>query len=259
MDFELKEKTRMKKRISWKFSLVPIFMVVSAGLYFLHYLIFHDARYIFIYFLADLAFLFIDVLVVILFIENLLERREKKSLMKKMNMVIGTFFSEVGLELLRHFSVFVQNTESLKAKIEIAPGWGQKDFERARREAQSFSYQVRAQADRLAELRAFLLSKYPFLLGLLENPNLLEQERFTDLLWAVFHLAEELSYRNERMEGLPESDIRHLAGDLQRAYSLIVGEWISYTQHLQDSYPFLFSLAARINPLAGHPSAVVQK
>jgi len=31
------------------------------------------------------------------------------------------------------------------------------------------------------------------LLGLLGNPNLLEHDSFTDLLWAVFHLMEELS------------------------------------------------------------------
>jgi hypothetical protein len=248
----------MKHRLPWQFTLVPLFLLASAALYCVHYFIFRDVHHIFLYLLGDLAFLFIDVLVVILIIENLLERREKKSMMKKMNMVIGIFFSEVGLELLRKFTVFVQNTESLKAETDMAPHWDKKDFERARRAAHAFSYRIQARPEMLIELRAFLLSKYPFLLGLLENPNLLEHERFTDLLWAVFHLAEELSYRNEKLEGLPESDIHHLAGDLLRAYSQIVDEWISYAQHLKMNYPFLFSLAVRINPLGSQTSATVQ-
>jgi hypothetical protein len=40
-----------------------------------------------------------------------------------------------------------------------------------------------------------LLSKRDFLVALMENPNLLEHESFTDLLWAVFHLVEELAVR----------------------------------------------------------------
>jgi len=41
--------------------------------------------------IGDIAFLFLDVLLVILVIERLLARREKRTLMKKLNMVIGTF------------------------------------------------------------------------------------------------------------------------------------------------------------------------
>jgi len=50
--------------------------------------------------IGDIGFLFLDVLLVILFIERILARREKRAIMKKLNMVIGTFFSEVGMELL---------------------------------------------------------------------------------------------------------------------------------------------------------------
>jgi hypothetical protein len=93
---------------------------------------------------------------------------------------------------------------------------------------------------------------------LLENPILLENERFTDLLWAVFHLSEELNFR-ESLRNLPKGDIAHLTIDLRRAYSVIVSEWIAYTEHLKDKYPFLFSLSARINPLNPKASPIVQE
>jgi len=248
----------MKRLFTWKTRLVLIFLAASAALYFLHYLIFRDAHHIFLYLLGDLAFLFIDVLVVVLFIESLLERREKKSRLKKLNMVIGTFFSEVGLELLRRFTVFIENAEDLKSRAAFGFDWEPKNFEQARRAAAGFMYQGKPEASQLNELRAFMLAKRPFLLSLLENPNILEHENFTDLLWAVFHVADELSYREGDMAALPQSDLTHIGGDLRRAYSLIVIQWLAYAEHLKENYPFLYSLAVRINPLGASPSAMVR-
>ena len=108
----------------------------------------------------------------------------------------------------------------------------------------------------LSDLQTFLGQKRPFMLQLMENPNLLEHERFTDLLWAVFHLAEELAFRGDRIGQLPAADYEHLGQDLKRAYSQIASEWIAYARHLKESYPFLFSLAARINPFSPNPTAV---
>jgi hypothetical protein len=88
-------------------------------------------------------------------------------------------------------------------------------------------------------------------------PSLLEHERFTNMLWAVFHLAEELTFRADRIGRLPKPDYEHLGHDLKRAYSQIGGEWIAYTEHLKESYPFLFSLASRINPFSSNPTAII--
>ena len=77
---------------------------------------------------------------------------------------------------------------------------------------------------------------------------LLENATFADLLWAVFHLEEELSAR-EVLEESSESDLEHLANDAERAYTNLLKQWLEYMIHLQDNYPFLFSFAARTNPL----------
>jgi len=78
-------------------------------------------------------------------------------------------------------------------------------------------------------------------------PNLLEHETFTDLLWAVFHLAEELAYR-KNVSLLPNSDYEHLIGDIKRVHVLLLSEWLDYMKHLREDYPYLFSLAVRTNP-----------
>jgi hypothetical protein len=207
--------------------------------------------------LGDFGFLFLDVLLVILFIERLLSRRDKRSIMNKLNMVIGTFFSEVGLELLRKFSNFVVNSQNLEKQLEFSPDWEKKDFKKAMAAVQNFPYEIKIDKSSLFEIREFLLSKRSFLMRLLENPNLLEHERFTDLLWAFFHLTEELVFRGELLEDLPDTDYEHLNIDLRRAYSKLTIEWISYTAHLKESYPFLYSLAARVNPMNPQASPVV--
>ena len=99
----------------------------------------------------------------------------------------------------------------------------------------------------MESLKGFLKEKRPFLLGLLENPNLLEHESFTNLLWAVFHLTEELLHRKS-LKDLPDADYKHLAGDISRGYNLLIIEWLYFMAHLKDKYPYLFSLAMRTNP-----------
>ena len=247
----------MKKHINWMLSISLLLIIASALTYTIHYFIFHDLHHIFIYMIGDFGFLFLDVLLVILLIERLLSRRDKRSIMNKLNMVIGTFLSEVGLELLRKFSNFVINSQSLERQLEISPDWEKKDFKKAMAAVQDFPYEIKIDKTSLTEIRQFLVSKRSFLMRLLENPNLLEHERFTDLLWAVFHLTEELVFRGDLLEDLPDTDYEHLSIDLQRAYSQLAVAWLSYIAHLKESYPFLYSLAARVNPMNPQASPVI--
>jgi hypothetical protein len=247
----------MKRSHSWLVLASLALVACSVISYAVHYLIFRDAYHIFFYLLLDVSFLFLNVCVVILFIERLLGQREKKAKFYKLNMVIGAFFSEVGLDLLKVISPRAANFDSLKPQLEFRPNWKSADFRRATAAAGVFPYQINVSPEFLRDLRALLTSRSDFLVMLLENPNLLDHERFTDLLWAVFHLGEELSFRKGDLDSLPPSDLDHLAVDVQRVCSRITVEWMHYAQHLKGSYPFLFSLAARINPLGSHPSPIV--
>jgi hypothetical protein len=73
----------------------------------------------------------------------------------------------------------------------------------------------------------------------------------------VFHLTEELASR-EDLKKLPHTDYDHLAGDIKRAYVLLVHEWLDYMEHLKDNYPYLFSLAMRTNPFDQDASVIVK-
>ncbi|MFO7760354.1 MAG: hypothetical protein ACQES8_08980 [Thermodesulfobacteriota bacterium] len=205
---------------------------------------------------GDIAFVPIEVLMVTVIIHRLLEVREKKAIMEKLNMVIGTFFSEVGRELLRKFTQSDPNLKMLRQETSIDGEWTGSDFDRARAQLKRHNCRLEMTREELKSLQLFLLEKRQFLVDLLQNPNLLEHEAFTDVLWAVFHLADELSHR-EDVDALPETDIAHLGGDAERAYGYMLLQWLDYMEHLKNNYPYLFSLGMRTNPFkSGGPQVI---
>ena len=222
-------------------------VVFTVILYLVHFIIFRDARHIFIYLLGDIAFIPIQVLLVTLIIENLLNYREKKSKMTKLNMVIGTFFSDTGTKLAKIFFQLDPDAEGIRGQLVINDDWTNERFASAVNTLRKHEYNLQIDKADLVEFRTYLLDKRKFLMRLLENPNLLEHDNFTDMLWAIFHLTEELIHREE-LKNLPESDIKHLLGDMKRAYQAVIFEWIEYMKYLKAEYPYLFSLAMRTNP-----------
>ncbi len=245
------------KRIPWKIYLGLTLMALSLIFYLIHYAVFRDSRHIFLYLIGDIAFVFIQVLLVTMIIDQLLSRREKRSMLNKLNMVIGAFFSEVGTHLLKSFYEFDFYDDQIKKDLVENNDWSNKAFSNLGKRLKDYKYRIESQKGDLSALRVFLQGKREFLLALLENPNLLEHESFTELLWAVFHLTEELSFR-EDLGQLPDTDYNHLSVDIQRAYCLLIVEWLAYMRHLRDSYPYLFSLAVRMNPLNPNALAVVK-
>lgn len=247
----------MKRFFNWQVILGLSLISLSALLYFIHYLIFRDSHHIFIYMLGEIAFVPIEVLFVTLIIHRLLTEREKKSMLKKMNMVIGAFFSEVGTSLLKTFSSFDNQSENARNKLILNNNWTNKEFVTVHKLFEKYECKIECTENDMKNLRNFLENKRGFLLGLLQNPNLLEHESFTDILWAVFHLTEELSSRYD-VTKLTHVDNEHLLIDIKRAYVRLILGWISYMMHLKTDYPYLFSLSIRTNPFDPNASAEVK-
>lgn len=247
----------MPKKFSWQFILGLSLVVFSLGAYLLHYLIFQDSRHIALYLIGDIAFLPIQVLFVTLIVDRLLNKREKLALLKKMNMVIGVFFSEMGRSLLELFKGFDKKSDMLGKSLLPKIEWSERDFHDAAAGCRAHEPSIEIEKDDLEHLKSFLLGKRDFLVVLMENSNLLEHESFTDLLWAVFHLVEELAARRD-VANLDEADLRHIIGDIHRAYELLLVEWMRYLAHLKSDYPYLYSLAIRMNPFDPNASPSIR-
>lgn len=238
---------QIKKFFTWQIIFGLILISLSLGFYCLHYVVFHDLHHIFLYLIGDVAFLFLDVLIVALVLERIFSYREKINILSKLNMLIGVFFVEVGnefLSCLHHADIDKNHSSNF---LIFTSHSTKKDFMHAVAWLKKHPHEINIQGCNLDEIKTLLSSRRSFLANLLANPNLLEHQRFANLLWATFHLAEELSYR-EDLKNLHETDQQHLTLDIRRAYQHLLAEWVYYLWHLKDSYPYLYSLALRTNP-----------
>jgi len=245
------------KRFGWQILFGSSLLLLSTLLYFFHYLIFKDAHHILIYLLGDIAFLPMEVLLVTLILDRLLSRREKQVLLKKLNMVIGAFFSEVGTSLLKTLSQFDPDCEKIRKDLIVTQNWSDREFFSVRKGLHNYDHRIDIHKGDLVSLQSYLIGKRYFLVVLLENPNLLEHESFTELLWAVFHLTEELAFRTD-VRKLSAADYAHLSVDIKRAYVSLISEWLAYMKHLKVAYPYLFSLAVRTDPFDPNAAAEIR-
>ncbi len=244
-------------KLSWEARLGIFLILLSLIIYGIKYLITGDAENIFNYLFNSLGYLPLNVLLVTLILNSLLANRSKQNKLEKMNIVVGVFFSELGTWLLTYLSDNDPNLCRLSGDLVKIDQWSDEEFIRVQDKFKNHSYSIDIKKIDIKALSTYLSSKRSFSLRLLENPLLLENESFTNLLRAVFHLTEELEHRRD-LQDLPDSDYLHLAGDIERTYFLLVMEWMAYMRYLNSNYPYLFSLAMRTNPFDENACVVVK-
>lgn len=172
-----------------------------------------------------------------------MEIRKKQ---KKINVIISTFFIESGTEMLMEFSKFNRNHSTICKLIKIKELTLKKNSE-VKRTVEECEFDIYAEPAKLINLAKLMADNKAFLLNMLENSNLLEHDSFTDMIWAVFHVCDELRSRDDLIN-LSEADIAHISNDILRAYKAMINEWVNYMKYLNNEYPFLYALAIQKNP-----------
>ncbi|HEY5139487.1 MAG TPA: hypothetical protein VIJ25_09270, partial [Methylococcales bacterium] len=167
------------KHLRWQIVVGVLLITLTVLLGIVHYELFHDARTFLFYMALDVAFVPVQVLLVTLIISNILAYREKRAMLDKLNMVIGAFFSQLGTRLLRDFSAIDPDMSKIAEHLKIENEWTDKKFSDMRINLQSHHYNVDYSVAAFESMRELLVKERGFLLGLLENQNLLEHESFT--------------------------------------------------------------------------------
>ena len=242
----------MSKRMSWKvkFSILMVALIII--IYGTNYLVLGDAEHIISYVWTHLGFIPVDILLVAFLLDEIIEKKEKEAMLEKLDMLMSTFFSEVGNELISQLSAankYKTDTENLKS----IKNWDQQDFDNKLAELKDKSIDFTAdiplekREEFLDNLRSLLVDKREFIINLMTNPNLLEKEEFTGLITAILHLDEELEHRKD-LSLVTDADFAHLNGDMQRVYNKLVHEWVYYLKYLHKHYPYMIALIVRTNP-----------
>ncbi len=189
----------------------------------------------------------IEILLVTFILERILDDRSKKEKLKKVQAVINVFFTEMGTEFIPVLTKFIGNYDELREYLAITDKWDSKKFSDAIAKINKFDYVNAKPPYDFDVLYKFLLQKKQFMLSLLENQYLIEHDEFTDMLWALFHVLDELQYRCN-LESIPEEDAKHLILDIRRANVPILIVWLHYMEHMQNNYPYLFNFMLK-NPV----------
>lgn len=224
---------------------ILIFIFISFLIYYVYYVYYKDLDAIFESFFLNLASLPIYVVFTTFILDGLLNIREKPLLIRKRNTTIGIFYSEMGSNLLKELSLANKNTPQICPFLLFSEKWNRQSFTFAKNLAIEIVFDL-AHND-LESVLLFLNEKRDFMLTLLQNPILSEDQSFNNLILSVFHLQQELAQRNSDGE-LTKDDLEHLTIDIKRVYSSLLFEWLNYLEHISVNYPHLYSLEVRINP-----------
>ncbi len=224
--------------------MTALLLGISILLYVLQMIFISDVKTTVNSLFQNLAFLPIYILLATVVFETLITARDKALHISKINILVNEFYIEIGTEIIEHLNPFVVNLNEVSDIIDFKTNWTEKDFTLAIKKMKALDLHINpAQAD-LKQLGDFLSANKSIILSLFKNPNLLEHDDFTEMLWSVFHIFDELRSRPS-LENLPEQDMNHLSIDIKRGYQFILIELIYCMKQQKAKYPYLFSLTLR--------------
>lgn len=214
---------------------------LSAVIYLIQFIQFHDIRDTAFYMLQDWAFLPVQVALVTIVAGKIVNDKEKENRLEKTRMLASSFFSDFGFGLMQKMLPLLTQKEEIIPALSITDAWTQKEFQRASEQITAARMPVKCTPEDLEELKNMLQSKRMSMLVITSNPALLEHEHLTDMLWAIFHLMDETQIRGD-FTRLSETDLEHLNVDIQRALRELLINWLCHMNHIRTEYPYLYNL-----------------
>lgn len=215
--------------------IVFILALLSVLIYGIQIMLFHDPKTTGFYFLQDMAFMPLTVLIATILIGSLLQRYERKEMIERTRLLTSTFFTEVGEDLLQPLilsaSCYDEVVELLKSKA-----YSEKEVKQRIRD---MHLKVRLTPELIQSIKNLLEEHQMFMTITASNPILLEHEKYTDMLWALFHLKDEIRMRGT--ENLSEESMQHLELDSKRVLELLLLNWVDHTRYVKKEYPYFYA------------------
>lgn len=227
------------KKPSYQVITAFFLLILCVFMFSLHFLLFGQIQNTLYYSLMSLCFIPLNTLAVTIVFEELYKRRAKLERLSKLNMLVGTYFSEIGFDLLDILASADEQAETIIL-----------DFEDKNATAillKNSNFDFISKNVPCQRIKDLLVENKQVLISLMSNEHLLEHEIFTDLLIATVHLRDEFKF-HDAANDYTEPVINHLAVDTSRVYKALVIQWWDYMQYLKANYPYLYQNAKMRNP-----------
>lgn len=216
--------------------------IFSAVLYFVNYIIFGDAHHLLVVFGEELAFMPVYVFITAVVAERLLSRSEKNEIARRTNALVGTFFNEIGYDIITILTKHDRNFATLKEAIRFNNEWDSAKFKNIHKFADTYKYGAPEGIEDFEEISKLLMARKDFLLILMSNASLLEKDEFSELLLAVNHIHEAQKTIGD-LSGMCKELIDHIHDDIEKVFRCLIKVWASYLAMIKKEDPYLYKLA----------------
>lgn len=229
--------------------LVIILVVFSAIMYVVHYLIFHDFHHIAIFFVHDIAFLPLEVILVSLGFDKMIERTNEAETKSRLSIIETLFFNQSGDQMLRYLIRFDPNSAQLKEALCVTESWRSSDFAMAARKLDAYPFSLELEQIDFFGMHYHLNERVDFYRNILENPATTQSDEFTAMVMNIYLLWEELDCRTD-LYNLSSEERNYLGELLLLIYRELVEYWLDNAyNHSLHNRPRLRRLVST-NPFA---------
>lgn len=237
----------MHKEIRGSIMINIVLLIMSMIIYTIHYMVFGHANETLSGIILSLAYVPLGMICQILIFDKILEARERIKAANKMNMLVGSFYHEVGNKLL---DLIVKGDKAIKevqAYTQISLKWEIDEFQLLSQILREYKCNLDIDIINLEEISRILELENKFLLGYITNPILDEYEEFGNMIISLLHLSDELKSRYNN-KTLMDYEKIHIRNDICCAYNRLLLQWVDYMQYLKGVYPELFVKALINSP-----------
>lgn len=235
----------MKKNPALRTAVI-LLTALSALIYLLQILIFHDPSTTFFYIFQDMAFLPFSVAIATLVIGAILAERDKKHRISATRMIRSSFFTSIGASILAKMYTGVQNPETIQQYLSIPTEGSEKEqlamIERNREFILKAPVVFKISEEIYENVRKIVNTHTDDMMIFSSNSALLDAEYFTNMLAGLLHLRDEFRLRGA-WEDLTQADREHMQEDFQRVFLLLSANGLENTWYLKNTYPDFYGTA----------------
>ncbi len=221
--------------------IVLALLLISAVIYLLQILIFHDPETTAFYIFQDFAFMPVTIAIATLMVGEVMDAQEKKSRIEKTRMLTSTFFSGVGVALSKTLFEIAEPKEEIRDILGLRCSCNT-ELEEAQARIQALPLHISLTGNTYNRIMEQIRGERSSLMTMASNPLLFEHEDFTELLWSLFHLMDEYQLRGS-FETLSAEDLKHLNQDMEKMFRQLLLNYVANAMYLRQTYPHLYSSA----------------